>query len=56
VNFVPQRVPANEAAHLLRVNLPSPVVEAIRRAPAAPTRVQRSLAWLTDLLAELAFS
>ncbi len=38
------------------VNLPTPVVEIIRRAPAVSTRMQRGLAWLTDLLAELAFS
>ncbi len=56
VNFLPQVIPAHEAAHLLWVNLPSPVVEVIRRAPPAPTPVQRGLAWLADLLAELAFS
>jgi hypothetical protein len=56
VNFLSQGIPVHEAAHLLRVNLPSPVVEAIRRGSAAPTRVQRGLAWLTDLLVELAFS
>ena len=56
VNFFPQLIPTHETEHLLRVNLPTPVVETIRRAPAAATRMQRGLAWLTDLLAELAFS
>jgi hypothetical protein len=54
VNFLPQTIPAHETARLLRVNLPTPVVEIIRRAPAASTRMQRGLVWLTDLLAELA--
>lgn len=56
VNFFPQPIPAHETAHILRVNLPMPVIEIIRRAPAASTRMQRGLAWLTDLLAELALS
>jgi hypothetical protein len=56
VNFLPQVIPANEAASVLRVNLPSPVVEAIRSRPVVLTPVQRGLAWLTDVLSELAFS
>jgi hypothetical protein len=49
-------IPANEAAYLLRVNLPSPVVEVIRPKAVLLTPVQRGLAWLTDVLSELAFS
>jgi hypothetical protein len=56
VNFLPQMIPANEAAYLLRVNLPSPVVEVIRPKAVLLTPVQRGLAWLTDVLSELAFS
>ena len=63
VNFLPQVVPANEAAQILRINLPSPVVEAIcrvpeviRRAPAAPPPAPCGLGWLTDILTEIAFS
>ncbi|MFS8070221.1 MAG: hypothetical protein ACMG6S_27980, partial [Byssovorax sp.] len=56
VNFLPQVIPASEAANLLRVSLPSPVAEAIRPKPVVLTPVQRGLAWLTDVLSELAFS
>jgi hypothetical protein len=63
VDFLPQVIPANETANLLRVNLPSPVVEVIHtapevipRAPAAPKPAPCGLGWLTDVLTEIAFS
>lgn len=63
VNFLPQVVPANEVGHLLWVNLPSPVVEAVytvpesvRRVPAARRPAPCCLGWLNDILTEIAFS